>query len=155
MPLLSGLKHTTMKKNTLCIVLLLVSLMGNAQHHNVLGHWKSIDDVTGKALAIIELYEKSGKIYGRVHDILDPKNKKRLCINCNGDDKNKPILGMTVIKGLVKDQEEYNSGKILDPKSGKLYKCYITLEEKDKLKVRGFIGVSLFGRTQYWYRIKQ
>jgi uncharacterized protein (DUF2147 family) len=143
-----------MKNTTLCIVLLLVSLISNAQHHNVLGQWKSIDDVTGKALAIIELYEKSGKIFGRVHDILDPINKKRLCINCTGDDKNKPILGMTVIKGLIKDQEEYNSGKILDPKSGKLYKCYITLEEKDKLKVRGFIGVSIFGRTQYWHRVK-
>ena len=61
---------------------------------------------------------------------------------------------MNIIKGLKKDGEEYNSGKVLDPKNGKLYKCYITLEGNDKLKVRGFIGISLFGRTQYWYRMK-
>ena len=57
-------------------------------------------------------------------------------------------------KGLSKEDSEYTNGKILDPKNGKIYKCYITLETKDKLKVRGYIGISLFGRTQYWYRVK-
>ena len=61
---------------------------------------------------------------------------------------------MIIIKGLSKEDAEYTNGKILDPKNGKLYKCYITLETKDKLKVRGYIGISLFGRTQYWYRVK-
>jgi len=61
---------------------------------------------------------------------------------------------LTVIKGLKKDGDEYNSGKILDPKNGKIYKCFITLESKDKLKVRGYIGFALLGRTQYWYRVK-
>jgi uncharacterized protein (DUF2147 family) len=61
---------------------------------------------------------------------------------------------LTFIKGLKKEGHEYNGGKILDPKNGKTYKCYITLEGKDKLKVRGFIGISLFGRTQYWSRLK-
>ncbi|MEN9656287.1 MAG: hypothetical protein RL311_1258, partial [Bacteroidota bacterium] len=70
-----------------------------------------------------------------------------------GDDKNKPILGLNIIKGLSKDGAEYNSGEILDPKNGKLYKCALSLESKDKLKVRGYIGFSLIGRTQYWYRV--
>ena len=61
---------------------------------------------------------------------------------------------MVVINGLSKNDDEWNDGTILDPKNGKVYKCYITLVEKDKLKVRGYIGFSLIGRTQYWYRVE-
>ena len=120
----------------------------------MIGKWKTIDDETGKAISVVEIYERGGKIYGKVHDIIDPKDRNKICSNCTGEDKDKPIIGLTVIKGLVKDGAEYNSGKILDPKYGRLYKCFITLESKDKLKVRGYIGISLFGRTQYWHRIK-
>ncbi len=137
-----------------CIILcVLFSTMLSAQS-SVLGKWKTIDDATGKAMSIVEIFEKSGKIYGRVLEIIDPKNRLLKCDNCDGDDKGKPILGLTVIKGLSADDDEYNGGKILDPKSGKLYKCYINLESEDKLKVRGYIGISLFGRTQYWHRVK-
>jgi uncharacterized protein (DUF2147 family) len=72
--------------------------------------------------------------------------KKDLCKNCSGEDANKPILGLTIIKGLSKDKE-YNSGEIMDPKNGRHYKCTIVLQSKDKLKVRGDIGFALLGRT--------
>jgi len=143
-----------MKNNILIIATLFFTTIFYAQNQTVIGKWKTIDDETGKAKSIVEIYEKSGKIYGKVVDILEEENKKRVCTNCSGDDKNKPILGMTVIKGLSKEGSQYTNGKILDPKNGKLYKCFITLETKDKLKVRGYIGISLFGRTQYWYRVK-
>jgi uncharacterized protein (DUF2147 family) len=136
------------------LLLLLFSISTLWSQNKVVGKWKTIDDETGQEKSIIEIYEKDGKIYGKVIEILDIEHKKSVCSNCSGTDKDKPILGMTVIKGLKKDEDEYNSGKILDPKNGKLYKCYITLENKDKLKVRGYIGISLFGRTQYWYRVK-
>lgn len=139
-------------KTITCIVLMLVSTFNFSQ--SVAGKWKTIDDETGKAIAVVEIYERGGKIYGKVHDIIDPKDRNKVCSNCSGEDKDKPILGLTVIKGLLKDGSEYNSGKILDPKHGRLYQCFITLESKDKLKVRGYIGISLFGRTQYWHRIK-
>lgn len=132
--------------------MMLVSTLHFSQ--SVVGKWKTIDDESGKAISVVEIYEKGGKIYGKVHDIIDPKDRNKICSNCTGEDKDKPIMGLTVIKGLVKDGAEYNSGKILDPKYGRLYKCFITLESKDKLKVRGYIGISLFGRTQYWHRIK-
>ncbi len=132
--------------------MMLVSTLHFSQ--SVVGKWKTIDDETGKAISVVEIYERGGKIYGKVHDIIDPKDRNKICSNCTGEDKDKPIIGLTVIKGLVKDGAEYNSGKILDPKYGRLYKCFITLESKDKLKVRGYIGISLFGRTQYWHRIK-
>jgi len=134
------------------IAMMLVSTLHFSQ--SVVGKWKTIDDETGKAISVVEIYERGGKIYGKVHNIIDPKDRNKICSNCTGEDKDKPIMGLTVIKGLVKDGAEYNSGKILDPKYGRLYKCFITLESKDKLKVRGYIGISLFGRTQYWHRIK-
>lgn len=148
------LKVKIMKKNIFYILTLFISMGIYAQNQSVIGKWKTIDDVSGQAKSIVEIYEKSGKFYGKVIEILDEVNRKRVCTNCTGTDKNKPILGMIIIKGLSKDGLEYNDGKILDPKNGKLYKCYITLEAKDKLKVRGYIGISLFGRTQYWYRVK-
>jgi uncharacterized protein (DUF2147 family) len=136
------------------IILVLFSMNFYAQSRGVLGKWNTIDDATGKAMSVVEIFESNNKIYGRITEILNSQNRNKTCVDCPGDDHNKPILGLTIIKGLVKDGSEYNNGKILDPKSGKLYKCYIELEGTNKLKVRGYLGVSLLGRTQYWERVK-
>jgi uncharacterized protein (DUF2147 family) len=141
-----------MKKTIIPFLLLFLATASFSQ--TVIGKWKTMDDETGKAKSIVEIYEKLGKIYGRILEILEEEHRNRKCDLCTGADKDKPILGMTIIKGLTKDDDEYNGGKITDPKNGKQYKCYITLEGKDKLKVRGYIGISLLGRTQYWFRIK-
>ena len=141
-------------KNTITILALFVSMAFYAQSNSVIGKWKTIDDETGKPKSIVEIYENSGKIYGKVVDILDAEKKKNLCTNCPGEDKNKPVMGLVIIKGLSKEGNEYNGGKILDPVSGKTYKCFLALEGSDKLKVRGYIGLSLFGRTQMWHRVK-
>ncbi|MBC5839240.1 DUF2147 domain-containing protein [Flavobacterium muglaense] len=141
-------------KKTITILALFITSLFYSQSQSITGKWKTIDDETGDAKSIIEIYEKSGKIYGKVIEILDKNHKKDLCQNCEGEDANKPILGLTVVKGLSKDGEEYNSGKILDPKNGKVYKCLMVLENTNKLKVRGYIGFSLLGRTQYWHRVK-
>lgn len=143
-----------MTKKIGIVLVLFFSIILFAQSQTVVGKWKTIDDETGKPKSIVEIFEKSGKIYGKVVDILEQENKNKLCVECSGVDKDKPILGMIIIKGLTKEGSEYTDGKILDPKNGKLYKCFITLETKDKLKVRGYIGISLLGRTQYWYRVK-
>lgn len=119
----------------------------------VFGKWKTIDDETGEAKSIIEIYEKGGKVYGKVIEILNKDRQDAKCIDCGGEDKDKPILGLTIIKGLIKDGDEYTDGKILDPQNGKLYNCYIALEDKNKLKVRGYIGFSIIGRSQYWHRV--
>jgi uncharacterized protein (DUF2147 family) len=135
-----------------CILFLVFfSISMNSQ--SIVGKWKTIDDTTGEAKSIVEVFSKSGKIYAKVAEILDPANKNSVCKKCSGEDKNKPILGLTIIKGLSKDGSEYNSGEILDPNNGKSYKCALSLESKDKLKVRGYIGFSLLGRTQYWHRV--
>ena len=141
-------------KNTITILALFVSMTFYAQSNSVIGKWKTIDDETGKPKSIVEIYERSGKIYGKVVDILDAEKKKNLCTKCPGEDKNKPVMGLVIIKGLKKDGNEYNAGKILDPVTGKMYKCFLALEGRNQLKVRGFIGISLFGRTQTWHRVK-
>ncbi|SCX88024.1 DUF2147 domain-containing protein [Flavobacterium caeni] len=138
------------------LLLLIVLLCANVffAQHSILGKWKTIDDETGKAVSVIEIFESKGKIYGKIIELMNPKDRDKTCVNCTGSDKNKPILGLTVIKGLSKVGHEYTNGKILDPKHGKLYKSTIALETKDKLKVRGYIGVEFIGRTQYWERVK-
>ncbi len=127
-----------------------LTMMGQS----VIGKWKTIDDVSGDAKSILEIYEDDGKVYGKVVEIIKEDRQDAVCDQCKGEDKDQPILGMTIIRGLEKDGDEYNGGRILDPENGKLYKCYITLEEENKLKVRGYIGFSLLGRTQYWYRVQ-
>lgn len=123
----------------------------NAQ---VTGRWKTIDDKTGDAKSIVEIYEQNGKIYGKVVEILNPARKNSKCDKCDGADKGKPIEGLIIIKGLKKDGEKYTDGDILDPQKGKLYSCTIKLDGKDKLDVRGYMGISMLGRTQVWHRVK-
>ena len=144
-----------MNKSTMCVLTLLFSLVFYAQNKNIIGKWNTIHEETGKIISVVEIYEMNNKIYGKVCEIFNPKSRNLLCKNCPGEDKDKPILGMTVIKGLQKNENEYSDGEILDPNSGNLYQCYITLIHPDKLKVRGYIGISLFGRTQYWERVNK
>lgn len=141
-----------MKKTITTFALLFMTTIFYSQ--GVVGKWKTIDDETGKAKSIVEIYERSGRYYGKVVELLDPAHVKDLCKDCPGDDDRKPILGLNVIKGLKKDGNEYDGGSILDPKSGKVYRCLLELENSDKLKVRGYIGWAIIGRTQYWYRVK-
>lgn len=141
-----------MRRNLLITLILFFSLVG-VQAQNVTGKWRTVDDETGEEKSVVEIYEKNGKVYGKVVAITNPAAQEAICDKCTGEDKDQPIMGMVVIKGLEKDGDEYNGGKILDPNNGKLYKCYLKLEEDNKLKVRGYIGFSLLGRTQYWYRV--
>ena len=142
-----------MKKTILTFALIICAVLtGTAQ--DVLGKWKTIDDETGQAKSIVEIYKQDGKIYGKVIEILDPTKQKAVCKDCPEDAKGKPILGLVILKGLEKDGKEYSGGTILDPNSGKVYKCLIALEDANKLKVRGYVGFSLLGRSQYWHRVK-
>lgn len=140
-------------KNVIAIIaLVLVGFTATAQ--DVFGKWKTIDDVTGEAKSILEIYERDGKVYGKVAEILNKEHANDVCTECKGKNKDIPIVGLEIMKGLEKDGDTYEDGTIIDPESGKEYKCYIELEEDNKLKVRGYIGFSLLGRTQYWYRVE-
>ncbi|KUO68874.1 MAG: hypothetical protein APF83_01975 [Lutibacter sp. BRH_c52] len=139
-----------MKKILLTFVLLF-AIVSHSQ--SITGKWKTIDDETGKERSIVEIYESEGKIYAKIVKLLEKSEENKVCENCKDANKNKPLKGMIIINGLKKDGNEWNGAKILDPKTGSEYKCYITLEDPNKLKVRGYLGFALLGRTQYWYRI--
>ena len=141
-----------MKKLLIALYFILFSNMIFSQ--SILGKWKTIDDESGKAKSVIEIFEKNNKIYGKVVEIIEVERRNGKCVKCPGEDKNMPILGMIIIKGLTKDGDAFNGGKILDPQTGKLYKCTIELDGKDKLNVRGYIGISLIGRSQTWLRVR-
>ncbi len=141
-----------MKK--LITLLLLMVLMPNVGAQSIFGKWKTIDPETGNDESIIEVYKKNGKAYAKVIEILNEADRDKTCIFCKGKNKDKPILGLDILDGLKEDGDEWSGGKILDPKNGKYYKCYIKLTEEDTLKLRGYIGISLLGRTEYWYRYK-
>jgi uncharacterized protein (DUF2147 family) len=134
------------------LVLLLICQISFSQ--TIFGRWITVDDETGNKKGIVEIFEENGKVYGKIIEILEPEHRKRKCNKCEGVNKDKPILGLTIIKGLTKKGDTYDGGEITDPKNGKTYRCKITLDGKDKLIVRGYLGISLFGRSQVWFRQK-
>jgi uncharacterized protein (DUF2147 family) len=144
-----------MKKNILLTITLIVCsiFIGNAQ--SIFGKWKTIDDETGNEKSIVEIYRVNGKAYAKILQLLEKGKENKLCDECKGDKKDKPIKGMVIINGLTEDGDEWNDAKILDPKTGKEYKCYITLDGNNILKVRGYIGFALLGRTQYWKKFTE
>lgn len=126
-----------------------------AQETSVVGRWTTIDDETKKPKSVITIYEEGGKLFGKIEKLFRAPNEEQnpLCDKCEGALKNQPITGMVILRDLKKDGNEWSGGTILDPANGKTYKCKIAVEDGGKkLKVRGFIGIALLGRTQYWVR---
>jgi uncharacterized protein (DUF2147 family) len=117
------------------------------------GIWKNLDDEDGREKSHIEIYEQNGTLRGKVIKLL-PAATITKCDKCTGANKGKSLVGMDILWDLKKSGSVWEGGEILDPKKGKVYDCKIELDGKDKLKVRGFVGVSMFGRTQIWYKVK-
>ena len=119
--------------------------------------WRTVDDETGKAKALVEFSKSSNGTYtATIKKLLDPKAKTAVCTECSGSQKNKPMEGLDIVQNLKLDKgNKYTGGTILDPKSGKTYKMNAEMASNGKtLKVRGFIGVAALGRNQTWYRVK-
>ena len=121
----------------------------------VIGQWKTIDDKTGQARSIVKVEEVGGVLQGTIMQTFPNPNEKPLthCNACTDHRKDQPIVGMKIMTGLKKDKAgHWSGGEILDPKEGKIYKVKVATEDGKKLEVRGFIGISLIGRTQTWVR---
>ncbi len=116
------------------------------------GLWKTVDDQTGQPKSLVRITEKDGVLSGRVEKILTDKTDAK-CDKCTDERKDQPVQGMTILTGMKADGEQWSGGKILDPNEGKVYSSRLKLlDGGKKLDVRGFIGVSLFGRSQTWIR---
>ena len=139
-----------MKKILITILSIFFITTGFSQ--TIFGAWNSFDEETNRLESVIEVYEKNDQAFAKITKITNLENQGATCINCSGKRKNAPILGMNILTGLKKDGDEWSGGKILDPKNGKEYKCYIQLLDENTLKIRGYIGFSMFGRTAIWRR---
>jgi len=117
------------------------------------GIWKNLDDEDGREKSHIEIYEQNGKLRGKVVKLL-PAATITHCKACKGDLKGKSLIDMDILWDMQKSDKSWTGGQILDPKKGKVYNCNIELDGPDKLKVRGYVGIPTFGRTQIWYRVK-
>jgi uncharacterized protein (DUF2147 family) len=117
------------------------------------GRWKTFDDKTGALHGLVEITEEQGTLKGRILKSYDPLKPTPTCDLCEGERKGQPVLGMVFLWGLTRQGGEFKGGFILDPDNGKVYKAKVRVDEGDKkLLVRGFIGISLIGRTQTWVR---
>ena len=126
-----------------------------AQAASPTGLWQTIDDKTGQPKALVQIVQDgdgtlTGKILTGLGSNDDPN---RRCTACTDSRKDQLMKGMTIINGMKADGDTWDGGQILDPENGKVYKCKMHLDEGgQKLVVRGYIGVSLLGRSQTWIR---
>jgi len=146
-----------MRKTLLSFALFVAfSISGFAQVDKIVGKWKTIDDNDGSAKSIVYVFKATnGKYYGKIEKLF--KEPEKLCTECEGANKGKPILGMMIINNMVESDGKLTGGTILDPKNGKVYKCNINLESAsgEKLSVRGSLDKNgWIGRSQTWIRVK-
>ncbi len=121
------------------------------------GRWKVVSDQTNKPVAIMKVFEQDGQYGGFIEQILDPPQdaEASTCERCPGALKGQPIEGLVIMHGLKRSGDQFSGGQILDPDSGNYYRVKLTVgPEGQTLKVRGYLGISLLGRTQTWYRVE-
>lgn len=120
------------------------------------GVWTTIDDQTGKKRALVQLEEKEGVLSGKIIALYQQPGDTGLCHDCPIPFKDKPIIGLEFLWGLKKEAEGvWTDGHILDAKTGKIYRAKLIMKHHDKLYVRGYIGLSMLGRTQVWIKDTQ
>ena len=143
-----------MKIGSILSVLLLASY---SIAQTCVGTWITIDDESGKKKSKVELYKQDGKLFGKITYVYPRPGLEENAVRkkCPGDRKNKPLVGLQIVRGLTWNGSEWEDGTIVDPENGKVYTCSIWLEEgnPDKLNVRGYVGP--FFRTQTWLRVKE
>ncbi len=143
-----------MKKMKLLVLLLSITISGFSQAKDaIIGRW-----VNASGEAHVDIYKRNEKFYGKIVWLKNPKdekgNTKTDLHNPDESMRNKPILGLEILKDFVYEGDKWTDGKIYDPKSGKTYSCNITTKSNGDLNIRGYIGISLIGRTEVWKKVK-
>ncbi|WP_397535012.1 DUF2147 domain-containing protein [Roseateles sp.] len=122
------------------------------------GLWKTIDDDGKTEKSLVRITESSGVLTGTIEKIFEAAKQDSKCDKCTDDRKDKPVLGMQIIRGVKQDNDDklhWVGGEILDPNNGKTYKTRLKpVEGGKKIEVRGFIGMPMLGRTQTWIRVE-
>ena len=135
------------------LALVLAPALARAEPPSPVGLWRTFDDKTGRERGLVRIWEQDGSLYGSIVSTVDPAEAKRSCDKCRDDRRGRPIIGLNIIRGLKQDGDRWAGGEILDPENGQTYRCSLRLEDDGrKLTVRGYLGLSLFGRSQVWRR---
>ncbi len=145
-----------MRKTNYGLAALLLSclaLPALAATDSPVGRWQTIDDETGKPKSIVEITDNGGELQGKVVKLINPSKPNPTCDKCEGERQGKPIEGMTILWGIRKDGDSWGGGKIIYPEKGKVYGAKLTPSAGgEKLQVRGYMGISMLGRTQEWVK---
>ena len=149
-------------RGVLCAASILAGLLGQAGDSlagdlSPVGFWRTFDDKTGKESGIVEITRVQDSLEGKVVKIIpepgDPPNP--VCEKCDGPEKDQPVLGLKILKGFHQDGDSWDDGTVLDPRTGNVYSAEMHVgEDGRKLFLRGYLGISLLGRTQTWLRAR-
>jgi uncharacterized protein (DUF2147 family) len=135
--------------------LLLLAAPAWAQPPTPVGLWKNVDDASGQPTALIRITSEGRELKGRIEKLFNQAAGApvAVCSQCSGALKDQPIVGLTILSGMQPQGPQYGGGQILDPGNGQTYRCTLELvDDGRKLKVRGYLGMPLLGRTQVWLR---
>ena len=131
---------------------IMISSFAQIKADDVIGTWLT----NGKEPAKIQIYKSGDKYFGKIVWLKNPAENGKPKFDANNPDeskRNQPLIGLVILKDFKFDgDDEWKEGDIYDPESGKTYSCFLTLKDKNSLKVRGYIGISLIGRTETWAR---
>ncbi len=132
---------------------LCLSTFAETKQDDILGTW-----LNASGLGRIQIYKEGDRFFGKIIWLKEPNgangNPKLDINNPDPKEKSKPLIGAIVLRNFIFDKDEWNSGRIYDPQNGKDYKCYLRLKDPNTLSLRGYIGISLLGRTEVWTRVK-
>ena len=146
-----------MKKMIAAAALTVVSTLALAQTSPV-GLWKTIDDDGKTEKSLVRITETGGVLTGTIESVFDASKQDAKCDRCTDDRKNKPVVGLQIIRGAKQDADDkaiWTGGEIVDPNNGKLYKARLKpVDSGKKLEMRGYVGMPMFGRTQVWLRVE-
>lgn len=117
------------------------------------GNWRTFDDHTGRERGLVRIDDVGGVLVGRVISTVDPAEAAHVCDKCDDDRQGKPLIGLEIIRGMQPDGEGWSGGRVLDPQTGGIYRGNMHLEDGgSRLVLRGYLGISLLGRSQIWIR---
>jgi uncharacterized protein (DUF2147 family) len=129
-----------------------------ATQPSAVGLWEQVDEKSGQPESWFKIVERNGVYQGNIVKIFfkPGEDENWSCDKCEGDERGKPVLGLALIKGMQRQGLSYEHGTIMDPRDGSVYRALMKLSpDGQKLEVRGYLGISLFGRSQVWNRLPE
>lgn len=154
-----GNSHAAVRRLCVCCALVMLLAASGAASATasdpLIGLWMIRDERTGEPRALVRIALQGDEYRGIIEKGLrGPNAESPYCDKCEGERRGRPLLGMTILSGVKQEGEGYGDGEILDPDSGKVYDCRLTLQKDGRqLLIRGFIGTPLIGENRTWYRV--